>query len=166
LAETPVHKRVKFAKVFLVGKADHWLRSTGINTNSLTWPEFAALITSRFATETSLKLIDSFRHMEQSASLTAYTDGFEIMGKLKIQNPMLPNEYFIGCFISRLKDHIKVPLRSHNTSSLVQAYALARNYETYNQRKPGTKYSKWGYKPSYQPRAVSAIAKKEEGDSK
>jgi hypothetical protein len=71
LAETPLHKRVKFAEVLLVGKADHWLRSIGINTNSLTWSEFVALINSRFAAETSLELIDSFCHMEQSTDLAA-----------------------------------------------------------------------------------------------
>jgi hypothetical protein len=64
LTETPLHKRVKFAEIFLVGKADHWLRSTCINTNSLTWSEFAALINIRFATKTSLELNDSFHHME------------------------------------------------------------------------------------------------------
>jgi hypothetical protein len=62
---------VKFAEVLLVGKADHWLRSIGINTNSLTWSEFVALINSRFAAETSLELIDSFCHMEQSTDLAA-----------------------------------------------------------------------------------------------
>jgi hypothetical protein len=36
LADTPMDKRVKFAEVFLTGKVDHWLRSSGINTNSIT----------------------------------------------------------------------------------------------------------------------------------
>jgi hypothetical protein len=31
------------------------MRSTGINTAALSWPEFSALITSQFATETSLE---------------------------------------------------------------------------------------------------------------
>jgi hypothetical protein len=119
-----------------VGKEDHWLRSTRINTTSLTWPEFAALINNRFAAETSLELIDSFRHMEQQSNLAIYIDTFEeLMGKLEIQNPLLPDDYFVGCFISKLKEHIKVPLRSHNPCTLVQAYSLARNYEHYNQRK-------------------------------
>jgi hypothetical protein len=64
LVETPKHKKVKFSEVFFSGKADHWLRSTSINTNSLSWSEFLALIISRFAAETSLELIDAFQHME------------------------------------------------------------------------------------------------------
>lgn len=88
LAKTPLHKRVKFDEVFLVGKADHWLRSTGINTNSLTWSEFAALINNRFAVKTSLELIDTFHHMEQSSNLSAYIDNFEeLMGEAKDSEP-------------------------------------------------------------------------------
>jgi hypothetical protein len=37
LADTPIDKRVKFAAIFFTGKADHWLRSSGINTNSISW---------------------------------------------------------------------------------------------------------------------------------
>jgi hypothetical protein len=88
LAETPEHKKVKFVEVFLTGKDDHWLRSSSINTNTLSRSEISALITNRFVAETSLELIDTFRHMEQSGSLSSYIDLFEeIMGKLKVQNP-------------------------------------------------------------------------------
>jgi hypothetical protein len=76
LAETPIHKRVKFAEVFLVGKADHCLRSTEINTSNLTWSEFATLISTRFAAETSFELIDSFRHVAHTSSLNNYIDAF------------------------------------------------------------------------------------------
>jgi hypothetical protein len=120
LAETPEHKRVKFAEIFFTEKVNHWLRSTGINTNPLSWSEFFIQILNRFAAETSLKLIDTFRHMEQCSNLTAYIDEFEeLMGKLKVQNQALPNEYSVGCFISGLKEHIKIPLCSHNPITLI-----------------------------------------------
>jgi hypothetical protein len=85
LAETPMHKRVKFIEVFLTGKADHWLRSTGLNASNMSWSEFEAQISTRFAVETSLELIDTFRHVAQYGTLNEYIDTFEeIMGKLKI----------------------------------------------------------------------------------
>jgi hypothetical protein len=56
-------------------------------TPILSWYEFSALIISRFVAETSLELIDAFRHIEQSGSLSTYIDTFEeIMGKMKVQN--------------------------------------------------------------------------------
>jgi hypothetical protein len=57
------------------------------------------------------------------------------MGKLKVQNPALLDEYFVGCFVSGLKEHIKISLCSHNPATLVQAYALARNYEAYQPKR-------------------------------
>jgi hypothetical protein len=167
LEETLEYKKVKFAEVFLVGKADHWLCSTSINTNNLSWHEFSTLITSRFAAETSLELIDTFRHMEQSGSLSSYIDTFEeIMRKLKVQNPALPYEYFVGCFIYGLKDYIKVPLRSHNLATLVQAYALARNYESYQHKKPNFDTLRGGYRYSYQQRQTATPVRKEDTDNK
>jgi hypothetical protein len=53
LAETPLHKRVKFVEVFLTEKADHCLKSTGLNTNNMTWSEFTAHISTRFVAKTS-----------------------------------------------------------------------------------------------------------------
>jgi hypothetical protein len=151
LAKTPLHKRVKFAKVFLTGKSDYWLRSTGLNTANMTWLEFVALISTRFAVETSLELIDTFQHMAQSRTLSEYIDTFEeIMGKLKIQNPSLSDEYFVGCFISGLKEHIKIPLHSQNPATLVQAYALARNYENYSPKRNQFDSQKMGFRYSSQ----------------
>jgi hypothetical protein len=124
-------QRVKFAKIFFTGKDDHWLRSTVDNTKSLSWSEFAIMINNRFAVETSLELINNFKHVEQTLSVSSYIDNFEeLMGKVRMRNPSLTEDYFVGCFISGLKDYIKVPLRSHAPTNLVQAYSMERNYET------------------------------------
>jgi hypothetical protein len=110
-------------------------RSLGINTNCISWTEFAVLISNRFVAETSFELIDSFRHMEQTSTVTLYIDSFEeLMGKLKMQMPSV-TEYLIGCFLSSLKEHIKIPLRSHCPRTLVQAYSLTRNYDTAPQKR-------------------------------
>jgi hypothetical protein len=120
LAATPLDQRVHLAEIFLIGKPDHWLRSTGINTADLSWHEFAAMINNRFASETSMELIDSFKHTEQNSTVNSYIDNFEeLMGKIKVRNPSLTEDYFIECFVSGLKDHIKIPLRSHAPVSLV-----------------------------------------------
>jgi hypothetical protein len=167
LAETPMDKRVKFAEVFFIGKADHWLRSSGINTNSISWAEFAVLISNRFTAETSFELIDSFRHIEQTSSVLIYIDSFEeLMGKLKMQNPTLTEDYFIGCFLSGLKDHIKIPIRSRAPRSLVQAYSLARNYEAAAPRKSAPDSSRWSSKPHYVGKVTNNVVKKEITDDK
>jgi RNase P subunit RPR2 len=143
-----------------MGKADHWLRSTGLNTSKMTWSEFATHISTRFAAETPLELIDYFCHVNQSVTLNDYIDTFEeIMCKLKIQNPSLSDQYFVGCFISGLKDHIKLPLHSHNPQALVQAYALARNYENYISKKPQYDSTRMGFRVTSQYKQQSAPTK-------
>jgi hypothetical protein len=116
-------------------KADHWLRSTRVNTESLTSSEFAIMINNRFAAETSLELIDSFKHAFE-----------ELMGKVRMRNPTLPGDYFVGYFISRLNEYIKIPLMFHAPSTLVQAYALARNHETTLHKRATTEGYKWNSK--------------------
>jgi hypothetical protein len=130
LDATPMDQRVHLAEIFLTGRADHWLRSTGVNTSNLTWHEFANMMNNRVAAESRMELIDNFIHTEHTSSVNAYIDCFEeLMGKIRVRNSSLTEDYFVGCFVSSLKDYIKVPLRSHAPSSLVQSYALARNYE-------------------------------------
>jgi hypothetical protein len=147
LVATPLYQRVKFAEIFLVGKADHWLRSTGVNTSSLSWSEFAIMINNRFAAETSIEFIDNFKHAEQNLSVASYNDSFEeLMGKIRMRNPNLIEDYFVDCFISRLKNYIKVPLRSYAPSTLVHAYSLARNYETTLHRRTIVDSSRWSSK--------------------
>jgi hypothetical protein len=147
LVATPLYQRVKFAEIFLVGKADHWLRSTGVNTSSLSWSEFAIMINNRFAAETSIEFIDNFKHSEQNLFVASYNDSFEeLMGKIRMRNPNLIEDYFVDCFISRQKNYIKVPLRSYAPSTLVHAYSLARNYETTLHRRTVIDSLRWSSK--------------------
>jgi hypothetical protein len=105
------------------------------------------MIDNRFAAETSIELIDNFKHAEQSLTVSSYIDNFEEpMEKVRIRNPNLTEDYFVGCFISGLKDYIKVPLRSPAPTSLVQVYSLARNYESTVPRRSTSDSSRWSSK--------------------
>jgi hypothetical protein len=167
LADTPMDKRVIFVEAFFTRKADHWLRSSGINTNSISWVEFAILISNIFDVESNFEIVDNFRHMEQTSIVNAYIDAFEeLMSKVKIHTPSVTKYYFIGCFLSGLKEHIKIPLRSHNPRTLVQAYSLARNYDITIQKKHISKSLRWNSKPPYAGRTTSVFQNKDPPDDK
>jgi hypothetical protein len=72
----------------------------------------------------------------------------------------------LGVFLSGLKEHIKIPLRSHCPKSLVQAYSLARNYDTTSQKKPIYDSSRWTSRASYPGKPISAPQKKDPTDEK
>jgi hypothetical protein len=88
------------------------------------------------------------------------------MGKLKMQNPTVSDDYFLGCFISGLKEHIKLPLRSHNPTSLVQAYALARNYDSSTHKKTQFDTSRVASRYTSPFKQQSMPFKKEENETK
>jgi hypothetical protein len=88
------------------------------------------------------------------------------MGKVKIHTPSVTKYYFIGCFLSGLKEHIKIPLRSHNPRTLVQAYSLARNYDITIQKKHISKSLRWNSKPPYAGRTTSVFQNKDPPDDK
>jgi hypothetical protein len=166
LAEIPLDKRVQFAKVFFTGKADHCLRSSKINTDHLSCSEFAILISNRFAAEPTFELFDTFRHLEQTGAVTSYIDSFEeLMGELAMKDPAPTEAYFIANFISGLKDYIKVHLKSHNPATLVQAYSLARNYESSRQKKALPDSGRWPSK-AYQSRSLPTAGKKDSKEDK
>jgi hypothetical protein len=105
--------------------------------------------------------------MEQSSNVNAYIDIFEeLMGKLKVHNTTLLDLYFVGCFISGLKEDIKIPLRSHNPTTLVQGYALASNYEAYQPKRQTLNTPRSAYRYTYQPKQNSAPVKNEDDEPK
>jgi hypothetical protein len=72
----------------------------------------------------------------------------------------------VGCFILGLKEQIKVPLRSHNPDTLVQAYALARNYESYQHKRQQPKTSRVNYRYPYQQQSHAVSIRKGDVDTK
>jgi hypothetical protein len=113
-----------------------------------------------------MELIDSFKHTEQTSSVSAYIDTFEeLMGKIRLRNPSLTEDYFVDCFVSSLKDHIKIHLRSHAPSSLVQTNALARNYEHSIHKRTQTKSFRGTSKGS-NPNRIFSTDKTEKQDDK
>jgi hypothetical protein len=132
----------------------------------LSWSEFAILISNRFAVEIAFELFNTFRHLEQTGAVATYIDNFEeLMGKLSMKDPALNDAYFVANFISGLMDYIKVHLKSHNPATLVQAYTLARNYESNWQKRSLHDSGRWPNK-AYLPRALPTTAKKDSSEDK
>uniref|UniRef100_A0A0E0CJ50 Reverse transcriptase domain-containing protein n=1 Tax=Oryza meridionalis TaxID=40149 RepID=A0A0E0CJ50_9ORYZ len=131
LKRTPEEDKVLLAEVYITCRADLWISSYDIPTDTLSWPDFCAMICQRFAVNSNIDITDTFRNLKQYSSVDAYIDKFEeIMPLVKRNKPHLNEEYFLEYFISGLKDHIKRPLKSLTIYSLVQAYELARNYDS------------------------------------
>ena len=67
------------------------------------------------------------KSLVQTGSLQDYLEEFDVLS----HKVTLTEEYSLSCFLSGLRDEIKIPLRMFGPRSLQQAYALARLQESY-----------------------------------
>lgn len=82
------------------------------------------MIKKRFAAETRYDVTQSFRGLTQEGTVEAYIDSFEnMMILVKRNDTALKERYFLDYFISGLKNYIKVPLKSLEPNTLLEAYA-------------------------------------------
>jgi hypothetical protein len=131
MSATPEEFKLSLAQLYIVGKADVWLRRSKILKNPPTWPKFCELIIQRFSTQSSYQLVESFNSLKQNNStVNEYAEQFEeLMATVTEENPDLSEGWFVRCFVNGLRDGIKYQLRPLRPASLTEAFWLARDME-------------------------------------
>jgi hypothetical protein len=131
MSATPEEFKLSLAQLYIVGKADVWLRRSKILKNPPTWPKFCELIIQRFSTHSSYQLVESFNSLKQNNStVNEYAEQFEeLMATVTEENPDLSEGWFVRCFVNGLRDGIKYQLRPLRPASLTEAFWLARDME-------------------------------------
>jgi hypothetical protein len=67
-----------YAQMYITGKADTWLRNSGVLEENLTWNQFCDALLTRFSTNSSYDVVDEFNSIKQgSSTVSDYTDRFE-----------------------------------------------------------------------------------------
>lgn len=141
-ARTPTEQRTEFAVSYLTGKAVQWWRGTGHTASNLPWYKFCTYITDRFAENSACDNVKAFHALTQKGSVNEYIEEFErLLNLVRRDNPSLPNDYYVNCFISGLIDYIQSHLQCHKPSNMQDAMWMARRIE--NSMPPR--------KPVYQP---------------
>jgi DNA-directed RNA polymerase subunit RPC12/RpoP len=127
----PEDEKFNYAQMYITGRADTWLRNSGVLKEKLTWKQFRGTLITRFATSNSYDIVEEFNNIKQGAnSVDDYTDRFEIkMADYKKENPDVKDPYYIKCYINGLHAEIKHQLRSFEPKTLSQAVEHARNME-------------------------------------
>jgi hypothetical protein len=137
MSATPDDYKFSLAQLYIVGKADVWLRRSKILQNHPTWPKFCEMLIQRFSSHSSYQLVKTFNNLRQNnASVTEYADQFEeLMATISEENPELSEGWFVRCFVNGLRDGIKYQLRPLRPQSLTEAFWLAKDMESNNQPK-------------------------------
>lgn len=127
----PEEAKWDYAQMYLTGKADTWLRNSGVLEENLTWDQFCAVVLKRFSENSSYEVVENFNSIKQgSTSVSAYIDLFEEkMASYKKENPGVTESYYVKCFVNGLRPEIKHYLKPFKPHTLYEVVETARDME-------------------------------------
>ncbi|KAK9928000.1 hypothetical protein M0R45_025158 [Rubus argutus] len=125
LYQIPDCKKVPIASMHLIDEAaDVWHLFQAEYPG--TWLGFSELIMKEFGGNTRIDYQAALAKMYQSGSVSDYKTQFN---KLSRRASGFSREVLLACFVSGLKEEIRLDVRAHKPTNLLQAYELARIYE-------------------------------------
>jgi hypothetical protein len=151
MAGAPTEYKVSLSQLYIVGRADVWLRRSGLLKKKLTWERFCKEILYRFSATSSYDLADRFNSLKQNTmTVSDYTDMFEdLMAEIQEECPELTESWFVKCYVNGLRHSIKFQLRPLRPVSLTEAYWLAVDMEHANPVKKSFSSYNSNVKPTY-----------------
>ncbi|XP_027178065.1 uncharacterized protein LOC113777230 [Coffea eugenioides] len=123
--QIPEDQKVEVIEMYLERKADNWLQGIKLEKPRMTWKIFAELLYKRFDNRNGRDVVEKFNKLRKSGKVEEYQEKFEEFKTLMIvKNPHLDEEYFV-CFISGLKDEVKIMIKMLKPTTLSEAFDLA-----------------------------------------
>nr|GMC98761.1 Transposon Tf2-12 polyprotein [Ipomoea batatas] len=122
------HQKVVYATQHFEGKAEVWIQQ--LMKENLEWRGFVKAILCRFDNG---DLFEDFRNLRQTSTVRKYTEEFEALCGLVIfvlEEEGSIDKYLMQCFISGLRAEFRATLRMFNPSDLLEAFRIAKLYET------------------------------------
>lgn len=131
----PEDAKFDYAQMYITGKADTWLRNSGVLDEGLTWKQFTEVVVQRFTESSSYEAVEEFNCIKQGlSSVHDYTDRFEDKrSNYKKQNPDTKEAYYIKCYINGLRAEIKHYMKPLKPATLYEAVEYARDMEMASQ---------------------------------
>jgi hypothetical protein len=131
MSATPDEYKFSMAQLYIVGKADVWLRHSKILKSNPSWAKFCEMLLQWFSSHSSYQLVETFNSLRQNnLTVTEYAEQFEeLMATISEENPELAEGWFVRCFVNGLRDGIKYQLRPLRPATLTEAFWLAKDME-------------------------------------
>jgi len=125
--QTPLYQRVRMASFHMEGEALVWFQDANEAGQFPTWDAFLQALLTRFGPVYDDPM-ESLMKLRQTATITEYTTQFESLSN-RLRGVSDKNR--LSCFLSGLKDDIRLPLRMLNPVTLAAAFGLAKLQEEY-----------------------------------
>ena len=159
----PENAKFDYAQMYITGRANTWLRNSGVLEGNLDWKWFSRVIVKHFTATSSYEVVEEFNSIRQGYNtVREYTDKFEDkMANYRKENRDVKEAYYVKCYINGLQGEIKHYMKPHKPVSLYEAVAHAKDFElgmqatTQSQTKRLNGANRSNFSPQIQPRTLS-----------
>ena len=131
LTGTPIDQWVNMSLAHFQGRAAMWFRGVGLPWQVISWPQWCALICTRFSAANVHEAVELFQNVKQyGMTVEQYIDKFEeYVDLVRRDHPYLQEQYITSCFIGGLRNDIKHDVCGQKPQVLLESYRYAKTYE-------------------------------------
>ena len=116
------------ASFHMDGDALVWFQDSDENGVFATWEGFVEALLTRFGSTTYKDPMESLTRLRQTSNVVVYKGQFEALSN-KIKG--LSDSHKLSCFLSGLKDEVRLPVKMLHPKNLNEAFGLAKIQEEY-----------------------------------
>jgi hypothetical protein len=119
---TPYNQMLMLASIHMEGKALVWYQDINMAGALLNWEVFTHALLDRFGHSCYYDPMESLTRLKQVSSVEEYKENFE---DISYRLRGISDHNKLSCFLSGLKDEIRLPVCMFNPPNLLAAYGLA-----------------------------------------
>ncbi|MCI07310.1 pentatricopeptide repeat-containing protein, partial [Trifolium medium] len=124
--QTPDEMRVKLARLSMEGPTIHWFNLLMETEDFLSWEKLKKSLIARYGGRRLENPFEELAMLKQSGSVEEFVEAFELLSS---QVGRLPEEQYLGYFMSGLKPQIRRRVRTLNPRNRMQMMRIAKDVE-------------------------------------
>ncbi|MCH83009.1 hypothetical protein A2U01_0003823, partial [Trifolium medium] len=125
--QTPDEMRVKLSRLSMEGPTIHWFNLLMETEDLLTWEKLKKELIARYGGRRLENPFEELSTLRQTGSVEEFVEAFELLSS---QVGRLPEEQYLGYFMSGLKSSIRKRVRTLNPVTRMQMMRMAKDVES------------------------------------
>ncbi|GAU36129.1 hypothetical protein TSUD_292890 [Trifolium subterraneum] len=127
--QTPEELRVKLSRLSMDGPTIHWFNLLMETEDELSWEKLKKAMIARYGGRRLENPFEDLSTLHQTGSVEEYVEAFELLSS---QVGRLPEEQYLGYFMSGLKASIRRRVRTLNPENRMQMMRMAKDVSNNN----------------------------------
>ncbi|MCI04942.1 retrotransposon gag protein, partial [Trifolium medium] len=124
--QTPEEMRVKLSRLSMEGPTIHWFNLLMETEDHLSWEKLKKALIARYGGRRLENPFEELSTLRQTGSVEEFVEAFELLSS---QVGRLPEEQYLGYFMSGLKPSIRRRVRTLNPGNRMQMMRMAKDVE-------------------------------------